>query len=63
MRRIYDFNVIEELAKGSEVYAIMFTATKPLVENAATVNGRILARYLQDKSIDWYASEVEDGQL
>lgn len=62
MRRIYRYNVIEELAAGSEVYSIEFTRTKPIIENAAMLPGRMLARYLVDDNIDWYASEEETDE-
>lgn len=50
---------MDELVKGNEVYGVLFTKKKPLVENAATITGRQLARYLVDDTIEWFASGEE----
>lgn len=60
MRTIYSFDVMKELAAGSDVYAIEFTKTKPIVENAAMLPGRMLARYIADEKMKWYASDIEE---
>lgn len=63
MRKIYKYDVMKELAKGSDVYALVFTEKKPIVEDAATISGRILARYMaNDDDVDWYVSEIEEGE-
>ena len=63
MKEIYSFDVLDHLAKGEGVYALMFTERKPIIENAAIISGRLLARYLRDKDLKWYASEVvEDAE-
>lgn len=59
MKKIIRYDVMDELAAGNEVYAILFTQSKPIVENAATVSGRVLARYMRDDTIEWYASEED----
>ena len=58
MKEIYSFDVIDHLAKGDEVYALMFTH-KPVVEDAAIIPGRMLARYIKMPGIKWYVNEVE----
>lgn len=60
MRQIYRYDVMEKLAEGADVYALVFTEKKPIVEDAATISGRILARYMASNDVDWYVSEIEE---
>lgn len=63
MKEIYRFEVMDHLNKGVGVYALMFTEKKPIVEDAAIIPGRLLARYINTPDIKWYASEeAEDDQ-
>ena len=62
MRQIYRYDVMEKLAEGADVYALVFTEKKPIVEDAATISGRILARYMASNDVDWYVSEIEEGE-
>lgn len=62
MVEIYSFEVMDHLNKGEGVYALMFTEKKPIIEDAAIIPGRLLARYINTKGIKWYASEVEDAE-
>ena len=51
---------MDHLNKGEGVYALMFTEKKPIIEDAAIIPGRLLARYINTKGIKWYASEEDE---
>ena len=57
MKEIYSFEVMDYLDKGEGVYALMFTEKKPIIEDAAIIPGRLLARYINTIGIKWYTNE------
>lgn len=60
MKEIYNFEAIDYLADGKDVFILLFTEKRPIVENAAIIPGRMLAKYSKMSGLKWYVTEEED---